>query len=333
LIWKWSGPLKGGITQSLINKYLVDPYSFVVYYGLGLEEPRTLEPNLIWGNVFHKVLETFLPEQKCFQEFSVDDWHRVMHIIDEELKYYPEADSCCKHSIWHMCHYYNDSYKVSEELTTEIEFQIPHDTGTNKVSLMGKVDVQLAVSKKIIDHKCKGFHDRASLRQEISKDLQMRVYTHATGYYDVIYDIIKIPDTQKIKPPRGTYERASSYVADLYTGKDWGDFPVARKTFAWLDQLSKRFEPEETLIYFKRTINPIIDSICELFEYCSGDGFDIENPDHYNRVFFEKPVRHFDAGTTAKYKPDLYEHRTGKLSLSDLKPVDKIFKELSNNVE
>lgn len=31
--WLWSGPIEGGITQSMIGMYLQDPYCFVLYYG------------------------------------------------------------------------------------------------------------------------------------------------------------------------------------------------------------------------------------------------------------------------------------------------------------
>ena len=52
----WKGPLEGGITQSLLTKFLECPYRFYLYAGLGLEQPGEPEPNLIWGDICHKGL-------------------------------------------------------------------------------------------------------------------------------------------------------------------------------------------------------------------------------------------------------------------------------------
>ena len=137
LIWKWKGPLLGGITQSLISNYLTDPYTFVLYYGLGLEETSKLNQNLLYGNLGHKGLEIAL----CRPEPMISLLPEIRAALKEDAKSWPYIDASTLESVPRMLLLYNDSFKHKYALKTELQFKVPYKTKSGfNVSLMGKVD-------------------------------------------------------------------------------------------------------------------------------------------------------------------------------------------------
>lgn len=363
--WLWKGPLNGGITQSLIQKYLTNPYTFVLYYGLGLEEPEEYNQNLLWGNVMHKGLEIGLASPKPIKE-QIDT---LRPELIEESKKWPYINTTTVPSVLEMLKLYNDSYKqkfllpgkeesnfsevvdyienVVETPTkfivkdsnyacvTERQFKIPHTTsGGNTISLMGKVD-GLAWDYSsdtpvltLIEHKCKGSYDKVLFRAEISYDLQLNIYCKANEVYKVVYDNILIPETQWNCPPRDMMERHEFYIQRLYHRQNYGSYPVAKKPFLWLDQLSYTMDKNSIDNYFQETVDPICDQICELYDYCSQPSFDPLNRLCFNKTFFKRPLRLFDPAKTDKFKTSYWNFLAGQLPFEGLKPTQELFKEL-----
>ncbi len=326
--WLWKGPLHGGITQSLIQKYLTNPYTFVLYYGLGLEEPEEYNQNLLWGNVMHKGLEIGLAKPTPIKE-QIDD---LRPELMEESKKWPYINATTVPSVLEMLKLYNDSYKQQFNLCiTEQQFKIPHTTsGGNTISLMGKVDGLGYVGDDItlIEHKCKGSYDKVLFRAEISYDLQLNIYCKANQVYRVVYDNILIPETQWNCPPRDMMERHEYYIQRLYHKQNYGSYPVAKKPFLWLDQLTYTMNPESIDFFFQETVDPICDQICELYDYCSQSSFDPLNRLCFNKNFFKRPLRLFDPAKTDKFKTSYWNFLAGQLPFEGLKPTQELFKEL-----
>jgi hypothetical protein len=326
--WLWKGPLHGGITQSLIQKYLTNPYTFVLYYGLGLEEPEEYNQNLLWGNVMHKGLEIGLAKPTPIKE-QIDN---LRPELIEEAKKWPYINATTVPSVLEMLKLYNDSYKQQFNLcVTEQQFKIPHTTsGGNTISLMGKVDGLGYVGDEItlIEHKCKGSYDKVLFRAEISYDLQLNIYCKANEVYKVVYDNILIPETQWNCPPRDMMERHEYYIQRLYHRQNYGSYPVAKKSFLWLDQLSYTMNPESIDFFFQETVDPICDQICELYDYCSQPKFDPLNRLCFNKNFFKRPLRLFDPAKTDKFKTSYWNFLAGQLPFEGLKPTQELFKEL-----
>lgn len=358
--WKWKGPKDGGVTQSLLSRYLQDPFSFVLYYGLGLEEPSQLNQNLLWGNMFHKLLELTLKKPTLYKDFTLEQEAELQVLLREEEKKYPIIDPTTFWSVFEMMKLYDDRYKLSYDVQTEKEFKLPYKTKNHEVSLMGKMDGVghrrdmtpdelyhgLAVSPVmglntdygtiLVEHKCKGRHDKVQHRTEIHTDLQLNVYLHALDLLgihceQVVYDILRIPEVQWNCPPRQMSERHSFYISRIYNScTAYKEYPVVRNKMFWVDQHIFTHPREKVAVFRKETLDPIIDSLCYMYEYTLADSFDPFNPDCYNHLFHKRPLRLFDPARTDSYKKDFYNYLTGQIDVNGLVQVPQLFKELDN---
>jgi len=348
--WKWRGPIDGGITQSLLSKYLQDPFSFVLYYGLGLEEPSQLNQNLIWGNMFHTLLEVTLQWPELYRDLSDEQKATVQQVLKEEESKYLSIDMTTIYSVQEMMKLYDDRYKSLYTILTEQQFKLPYRTKNFPISLMGKIDgagarngnttsdypMGLSNSEQyiLVEHKCKGRHDKLQHRQEIHTDLQLNLYLHAMELAGkpcthVVYDILRIPEVQWNCPARQAGERHKFYIERLYNNcTPYKEYPVARNKIFWVDQHIFYHPQEKVTRYRKEVLDPIIDSLCYMYEYTLSDSFDPLNPDCYNHLFHKRPLRLFDPARTDSYKKDFYNYLTGQIDLDSLVPVPSLFKEL-----
>jgi PD-(D/E)XK nuclease superfamily len=326
--WKWKGPLDGGITQSLIGNFLTDPFTFVLYYGLGLEETYQLNQNLLWGNMMHKALELLLDKQDTRESLLPE----IRAALVEEQKQWSYINITTLPSVMNMLLLYKEDIRFNHRFKTELQFKIPYKTKNFEVSLMGKVDgvgPNIETQKRtLVEHKCKGSYDKQLFRQEYHTDLQLNIYCFCNEVYEVIYDNIIIPETQWNAPARQMMENATGYIDRLYKTHVYGDFPINKKSFMWLDQIPITMSVDEVSHYMKTTVNPIIDAICYLYEYTQSDYFNPFNPDCYNHLFYKKPLRLFDPSRTEKFKRNYWNYLTGQIDLTSLVPTQELFKEL-----
>jgi len=188
----------------------------------------------------------------------------------------------------------------------------------------------------LVEHKCKGRHDKLQHRTEIHTDLQLNVYLHALDLLgihceQVVYDILRIPEVQWNCPPRQMSERHGFYISRLYNScNPYKEYPVVRNKMFWVDQHIFIHPREKVTLYRKETIDPIIDSLCYMYEYTLSDSFDPFNPDCYNHLFHKRPLRLFDPARTDSYKKDFYNYLTGQIDVNGLVKVPQLFKELDN---
>lgn len=326
---KWPGPLEGGVTQSLINKFLECPLRFYIYAGLGLTDLRKPEPNLVWGDTCHIGLENLIEIPYQSIDFSDTDWEKIDKAVDEHMaNEWPEAPANYAISIKNMLRLYDDSFKMEGKFETELKFQEPYTTRSgNKITLRGKVD---GISGDVlVEHKCKGKIDANQTYLETPTDLQITIYAHVMNARRIIYDLIRIPDTQWSLPPRRKYERPSYYINSLYTERQWGDFPINQKKHLWIQQVDLHLTTEQIEKTLAETVDPIIDRLCLYYEYVSDPNFDWQNPDHYNHLFYRTPIRHFDPSRTQSYKCSYWDHLVGNIDLDDLVPIESYYPELS----
>ncbi len=322
--WLWTGPKEGGITQTMIGHYLTDPFTFFLYYGLGVEEPSQAGPNLIWGQMFHVGIEHVLKNPLNIKEQPSDYWDGIFDTVNKVGREYSAPDTF-SYSVINSLKLYNDSYKTGS-IQTEVEFKHEHSTEHNKVTLRGKLDGYFGST--LIEHKCKKQYDRNIIKQELPWDTQVNIYSYVFNLDTVIYDLIRIPEVQWNLPQRKLGERASFYVDRLYHTHFFGDYPIAKKKFAWIDQLHVPINVEVREHWIKTTLNPIIDRICEMYNYTSQSDFDWENPSHYNIHFYRQPLRHFNPANTEKFTRPYHTYLTGQIPFTSLKKINRIFNEL-----
>ena len=327
----WAGPVDGGVTQSLLNRYLDCPFRFYLYAVYGLEDPENINPNLIWGSICHRGLEEIVNSRTLVSEFSDEEKANLLTVIEDyTAKEFPSAPISFPLSAYNMCLLYDDSYKLSDVFNAEVKFQQPYTTSVgNNVTLRGKVDG--LGQFKMAEHKCVGRFDPGQSRLETPFDLQLNLYMYVTGVRECIYDKIRIPDTQTWHvPQRRTAEKVSSYVKRLYYDHVQGDFPVSRNRYLWLDQYPVFRTDDEIDTWRTYELDPLIDNVCRYWDYVTSYNFDPNNPECYNVLFWIKPIRTFDASRTEKYKCNYYNYLNGQLDLDDLKPAH-FYAELEND--
>lgn len=354
---KWKGPKEDGLTQSLINRAMSeDPYRLYLYLGLGLEEYSETEPNLMYGSAAHVGLEHIIEKPYLINDFTPEDWEGVHEAIDECLnKDFPTCPPTFSHSIKRLLELYDDSFKEEYgRFMTELPFDVPYTSSQGiEVTLRGKIDALQIVKgatvsddcklsefnlrnlpegyvpgRTIGEHKFKGRIDPIGARQEIPVDLQVAMYCYASGAREVIYDNIRIPDTQYSLPPKRQYQKTRSYIDELYDERRWGDFPISQKRHLWFSQLPVPITQENIDNTFMYTLDPFIDWITRWYDHCSDPNFDFQNPSHYNHLFYRKPIRLFDAARTMTYKGNYYGHMTNQVDLDELVPVESFYAEL-----
>jgi len=314
----WAGPLDGGVTQSLLNRYLDCPFRFYLYAVLGKDDPTPEKDNLMWGSICHYGLEQIIKDPIPVKEWPSDRKDYLRQQIHEYVtSHFVHAPASFPDSCYEMVCLYDDSYKIGTKFETEKEFNFTYVTNTgNKVTLRGKRD---GLSENtLVEHKCVGFNDPNQARLETPFDLQVNLYLMASKVYHVIYDKIRIPDIQKYAPPRRTGERNSNWVQRLYHQHFWKDFPISKNKFLWLDQF-EFYRTEEEIEHWRLfELNPLLNSLCAYWEKVTDPNFDPNNPDHYDHLFYVKPIRTFDASRTEKYKCNYYDYLTGNMTYESL---------------
>lgn len=336
----WPGPIDGGFTQSFISRGIVCPFQLYLYAYCGLEEADKPHPNLIWGDVLHKGLEMRIRGR------SLDDSIKEMYCY--QLKHYPTAPSTYQYSTRNMLALYPiHTLEEFGDIETEVDimdtleipqsppYPIPPNTTipTRPVIRRGKVDMVASNRSMIGDHKGKGKYaaSPASIRAEINQDMQMNYYANAMGNIETwLYDVIIIPEALPRTPSRKVSETPEQWADRIFhTHSDMANgFPVKKNPGVWFNQV-KHFQPAEDIeLYMNVTIKPLIQKLCEWWDYVTDPNFDPNNPAHYNRIFYRTPVRNFNPTSTYSYNCKYHDYLIGKESFENLVPVKSFYPEL-----
>lgn len=329
----WKGPYEEGVTQSLINRFLVCPYRFYIYTMLGLDENKELHPNLIWGSVYHKGLEYLIKNPKLSSDFTDSDWEVVDKAVDDCLdKDYPNAPVTYRITIKRMLRLYDDGYKERHEFNTEVVFKESYKLpGYGNIKLRGMADGLSLDKSVLVEHKCKGKIEGQLSRLETPVDFQVQLYCLMLGPREVIYDLIRIPEAQFFMPKRRVHEKIASYANSLIDDRKHGDFPVGPNKHLWLDQHTTFQDDVSIEDFTKFSFNPILVKLCKWWDRVNEPGFDMDNPDYYDDIFYRTPIRHFNPSNTEKFRCDYHELLSGACTLDDLVPVKSYFSELEDD--
>jgi len=327
----WKGPLDG-VSQSLINKFLGCPFRFYLYSILGVQDDRPPNLNLIWGNAFHKGLE------KVFEYYkdgsspkSVDDdcleYVTPFILADiEKMSEGAQIPNTVLHSIRQMLLIYPLPQETGE-ITPEITFCEKHPLPSGReVTFRGKIDGLGPTT--LIEHKCKGKFDALQTLKETPFDLQTTLYCWFSERQNVVYDLIRIPEAQYFSPKPTKDEKPENFTYRIFNNYCGTNYPIRRYRKYWIDQLNiplPRSQQEQT---FRKTIEPLVERMWDWYQYVTQPGFDIENPIWYNSLFYQVPIRHFDAGKTEFYKCDYWDYLVGDQDLDCLPKVKSYFTEL-----
>lgn len=343
----WSGPYEGGITQSLITRFLECPFRFYLYAYCGLEEPKPFDERLIWGDTLHKGLEHYVRGD------SLESSQAAMLAYQNEK--YPRSPATFQYTTRNMLALY-PRHKLESwgKILTEQEIDQKINIGKANIHLYdnnctvsipkhyqpvrmrGKVDMLAQDLSRFGDHKGKGKNasDPNSVKAELSTDHQMNMYAYAFGCIEEwIYDLILIPEDQPRSPPQRVGETPEAWADRIFfTHKDiTNGFPIKQQPARWINQVP-HFQPKQDILdHINFTIKPIMMRICDWWEHVNQPNFDPNNPEYYNAIFYRSPVRLFDPAKTRSFKCNYHSYLTGQSDFSSLTPIKGFYTELSND--
>lgn len=214
----WEGPesdgKNGGVTQSLLGRFLVCRERFRLLVVEGLKTRDTFNHRLGYGTMFHL----------CMEWQQGTDWEApLLAHVNGLLKKYPHQQdeiekwyNVCRiqfpiYAKWWEKH---PSTKTQTVLMSEQEFNVPYKLPSGRtVRLRGKWDGVNLVGKGkeagvwLLEHKTKGEIDERQIVRQLNFDLQTMLYLVALEYHDwrENFDIMKsssplsIWDAVKIK--------------------------------------------------------------------------------------------------------------------------------------
>ena len=321
----WEGPLHGGITQSLMSRFLECPFRFYLYAILGLEENEPHHPNLVWGDIFHKGLEHYIPKGGTLEVAKE-------HMIEYGNKEYPRMPSTFIHTTLQMLKLYKKDYLetngILDDMKTEQKFCVPDKVAGYEVTYRGKADGHNAPCRWGVEHKCKGKIDPVQSRAESPIDQQILLYSHCLDIRHWTYDIIRIPEAQYMVPPRRPGEPGESYAHRLFNSHQGMEYPISRHPYAWINQFHFDVEKEQIDAFMKYTWHPLVIRLCKWWDHVTSPDFSILDPNCYNDIFYITPIRHFDPSNTERYKCKYWNLLTGESELETLVPVTSFYSEL-----
>jgi hypothetical protein len=329
----WKGPLKDGVTQSLLNRFLECPFSAYLYLILGIEDNSDEKTNLIYGDCGHKGLELLIPT-RTDEKPTGDFKNACVGMLERLANLYPHAPSSFRFSLPKMLRLYSLKPFEGDWVTEEVIDEVITVNNT-QIRVRGKKDGichnHPMYGSVLAEHKFKGYTDDEQLREEIKQDLQCNFYMRATGVEWVFYDLIKIPDTQKYGPTPQFAEATEDYIHRIYhgpVGSYNGQYPIYNNKHNWISQKPYYISTEEQEQYWAETISPNIKRLCMWYDWVTQTGFDHENPKFFNELFYKMPIRHFSGRKTEKFKCPYHGYLTGQMNLSDYDEVESYYSEL-----
>jgi len=360
----WAGPFEGGITQSIISRFLTCPFQFFLYAYMGLEEQTPPEPNLIWGDTLHVGLEhrirghTLDESIKIMWEYQMkryptapasfrystrnmlalypinklSHWGRITteHPIKEKYTlgtYYRPANSSCRFD------YYPEGIKTSVPFginTTPVDAY-----GGETITFRGKVDMLSEDRTKFGDHKGKGKYAPSpeALKEELGQDLQMNAYAWFLGKVsEWMYDIIKCPEAMPRTPAKRVSENPEQWIDRIFhTHQDvQNGFPIKTCHGLWIRQVPFYQDVEEIEKYMRYTLEPLFHKIVDWWHHVTHPKFDPADPKWWGPMFYISPIRNFNPTTTFSYKCKYHSFLTGKTDISSLTKIKSYYPELTD---
>lgn len=323
---KWEGPLKGGITQSIITKFLECPYRAYLYFVEGLVEAGPLHPNLIWGDIFHVGLEHLIP--------TGDYDHAEEKMIEYLYDTHPSAPETYRYSTAEMLKLYSlkdikGEYRTEVPLDQIIDIPESRDFPAFQVRARGKMDgTPDDPSLPLLEHKCKSKLEILQVIHETPFDMQTNLYCHLHGLTSVRYDVIRIPEAQFKQPYRKSGERSETYIKRIFHDYQGQDYPIAKTKMNWMQSPVIPIPEERQEQFLLYSFYPLCRLVQAWYDLVSSSDFDVENPSHYGPLFYRTPIRHFDPSNTEKFKCSYHSFLTEQIEKHELVPVTSFYSEL-----
>jgi hypothetical protein len=292
----WEGPSSngpnGGITQSMLNNFLVCRERFRIKYVLGLQTPDTFNSRLEYGSMWHCCEEALAAKDE-------DPWGKVDAYTVELCERYPLQQADIIH--WHdICKLQFPIYReywakhpdvqnrtpLMQEEVFNIPYRLPSD---RTVRLRGKFDSVDLIDGGIWlqENKTKGDIDPQLLQRQLTFDLQTGVYLVALQIYGqrlsyeqvkaldhktypiagVRYNVIRRPlaggkgsiRQKKNQTQEEYYEELSNLIKGA-TGPEWGVLPDEHYYFM---RWKVAFTAQDIENFRRQFLDPVLEQLCD----------------------------------------------------------------------
>jgi hypothetical protein len=297
----WRGPMdsgpNGGVTQSLISRFLCCPARFHIMVIEGYKTEDAFSARMEYGNMFHVSLEAIAKNDPKI------NWEKALLVYCKELtlryrNQQPEIDkfynACLKqfpiYLDWWKKH---PDEKQRTPLFQEQVFKVPHKLPSGRVVyLRGKYDAVdlIGVGKKagiyLQENKTKSEIDQGKLTRLLMFDLQTGMYLisldempRKEGNPDwchpikgVRYNVIKRPlsgGKGSIKQLQGSKNVAPETKEEYYNRLQQY---FVNEPHEWFARWKVEVTPEDINAFKRQFLDPILERMCDWYEWVTGAG-------------------------------------------------------------
>lgn len=278
----WAGPcgegLQGGVTQSMIGRYLCCKERFRILAIEGLKPYPRFSAPMDFGTMWHACEEQHA--QGCAWEGSLET------CVNNMMAQYPRD---VEH-ILHWCSVAQELFPVYVEywsqhpdvqdrtpLLAEQTFDVPYTLPSGRVvRLRGKwdsVDLLNGGPNAGIwnqDNKTKSSIDRAKIIRQLTFDLQMMVYLvalHQARELEQLDCLLELPPLMLIKGIRYNVIRRSSHKTAASMMKKVSEDVEAERSNEWFDRFNVTVSHADTKKFKQHCLDPVLENLCDDFEW------------------------------------------------------------------
>lgn len=293
----WQGPSSdgpnGGITQSMLNQFLVCRERFRVRYVLGLQPVDQFNHRLEYGSMWHCCEQSLAAK-------DTDPWEKLDLYVSKLCERYPlqQADiihwyNICKLQFPIYVDYWSKHPDVlnRKPLLQEEVFNVPYQLPSGRtVRLRGKFDSVDLIDGGIWlqENKTKGDIDAQLLQRQLSFDLQTGVYLTAltkswpNGMFEKVaklkyilggvrYNVIRRPlgggkgsiRQKKNQSQEEFYEELGNLIQGA-AGPEWGVLPDEHYFFM---RWKVAFTPKDIEAFRQQFLDPVLQQLCEWWDW------------------------------------------------------------------
>lgn len=293
----WEGPSSegknGGVSQSMLGKFLQCREEFRIKYVLGLKPNDGFSHHLEYGNMWHLAEENFAADK---------DWKKPLLEYAKELKIKYRTQQAEIEKWYNCCLYqfpiYVDFWKKHPDtkgrtgLFQELVFKVPYALPSGRVVyLRGKFDGGDLIKDKqgsgiyLFETKTKGEVDPIALQQQLNFDMQTMMYLVALqeGYISpelesakskieikgVRYNVIRRPlsggkGSIKQKMVDGKMETDAEYYSRLQ--QYFIDEPEE-----WFIRFKVEISQKDIETFKQQFLNPILEQLCDWWQWAGNN--------------------------------------------------------------
>lgn len=302
----WEGPTgsgpNGGVTFSLLSRYLTCPERFRVRVVEGLKPADAFNHRIEYGNMWHVCEEELAVGGATEECIPCDMWESLERYCQELLRKYPTQQEQVAH--WYeVCRtqfpvyvdYWSKHPDVTDRtpLLQEQVFDVPYELPSGRtVRLRGKWDSVDLIGKGkdagvyLQENKTKGDIDEQQFRRQLTFDLQTMLYLVTLGESDmdgrpirgVRYNVVRRPLSggegqivQKKGSKNVPAETADEFYARLRsvidgTGINSKGEPYTGPSF-WFMRWKVEIMKADVEVFRRQCLDPILENLTDDYEW------------------------------------------------------------------